>query len=61
MFATCSRKLAAQRGARGEEFKGSFFGGEEKNAERVEGRIKDANASPKFSPVVVFPPLCEGV
>lgn len=32
-----------------------------KNAERVEGRIKDANASPKFSPVVVSPPFCEGV
>lgn len=63
MPATCSRKLAGtERRARGEEFKGLFFGRRKKcrTSRTVEGRIKDVNAPPKFSLDVVFPPPCEG-
>jgi len=48
-------------GARREEFKDFFFGGRKKcrTSRTVERRIKDANALPKFSLVVVFPLFCE--
>lgn len=66
MLTTCSRKLAGmgRREARNSKTLSLEEGKKrKKNAKRVappRGRIKDANAPPKFPLAVVFPPLCKG-